>query len=273
MQVNDIVVFRGGGDVATGSIQKLHRTGFKVVVLEMEKPLCIRRYVSCAQAIVEGEIQVEDFKAIKVNSLEEIKKCWTNNEVPVLIDPKALIVDKIKPLAVVDATLAKKNIGTSKKMAPITIALGPGYVAGKDVDVVIETNRGHDLGRLIFKGSAQKNTSIPGNIMGYTSERILRSPDDGEIKVIKDIGSIVKKDQVVAYVSDKKVVSKLDGMVRGMIANKSYVKRGLKIGDVDPRVVIENTKTISDKARLIGGGTLEAILILSRRIRDGYRNA
>lgn len=273
MQANNIVVFRGGGDVATGSIQKLFRTGFKVLVLEMEKPLCIRRYVSSAQAIFDGEVKIEDFVAKKVENIDEIKKCWEDEKVPVFVDPNADIIKELKPLAVVDETLAKRNIGTNKDMAPITIALGPGYVAGIDVDVVIETNRGHDLGRLIFEGPAQKNTGIPGNIKGFTSERILRSPDEGEIEVIKDIGSEVKKGETLAYVNGKEVKSALDGMVRGMIGNGSYVTKELKIGDVDPRVNKRNTKTISDKARLIGGGCLEAILIYKRRLENGHRNS
>lgn len=270
---DNIIVFRGGGDVATGSIQKLHRTGFKVLVLEKEKPLCIRRYVSCAQAIYDGEIKIEDFYAKKVQTVKEIEDCWKEGKVAVYVDPKATILNEISPLAVVDGTIAKKNIGTSKDMAPITVALGPGYIAGKDVDIVIETNRGHDLGRLIFEGPAQENTGIPGNINGYTYERVLYSPDEGEIEVIEDLGSVVKKDQVLAIVNGKKIKSKLDGMVRGMINNKSYVTKGLKIGDVDPRVIEKNINTISDKARLIGGGCLEAILILKRRLEDGYRNS
>lgn len=273
MPLNNIVVFRGGGDVATGSIQKLFRTGFKVLVLEMKKPLCIRRYVSTAQAIFDGEVRIEDFTARKVENLDQIKKAWDENVVPVFVDPKAEILEELKPMAVVDGTLAKKNIGTNKNMADITIALGPGYEAGVDVDYVIETNRGHDLGRLIFEGFAEKNTGIPGNIKGFTSERILRAVDDGEIQVIEDIGSVVKKDQVVALVNGKEIKSQLDGMVRGMIGNGSFVTKGLKIGDVDPRVIPKNAKTISDKARLIGGGCLEAILIGKRRIENGYTNS
>lgn len=270
MKLNNIVVFRGGGDVATGSIQKLYRTGFKVLVLEMENPLCIRRYVSCAQAIIDGQIEVEGMLSKKVNNLNEIKKAWEDDIVPVYIDKNADIIKELKPLAIVDATLAKRNIGTNKSMAPITVALGPGYVAGIDVDVVIETNRGHDLGRLIFDGLAQKNTGIPGNINGYTTERILRSPANGVIEVIYDLGSVVKKGQVLARVDGKEVKSSLDGIVRGMIKNGSYVTKGLKIGDVDPRVIQKNINTISDKARLVGGGTLEAILILKRRIENGH---
>ncbi len=229
MPLNNIVVFRGGGDVATGSIQKLFRTGFKVLVLEMEKPLCIRRYVSTAQAIFDGEVQIEDFTARKVSSLEQIKKAWEENVVPVFVDPKAEILEELKPMAVVDGTLAKKNIGTNKNMADI--------------------------------------------IKGFTSERILRALDEGEIQVIEDIGSVVKKDQVVALVNGKEIKSQLDGMVRGMIGNGSYVTKNLKIGDVDPRVIPKNAKTISDKARLIGGGCLEAILIGKRRIENGHTNS
>lgn len=270
--LKDIVIFRGGGDVATGSIQKLYRTGFRVLVLEMPKPLCIRRYVSCAQAVIDGEIEIEGMKAIRVENIEDAKKAWNEDIVPVLVDPKGESIEKLNPLAVVDGTLAKKNIGTNKSMAPITIALGPGYEAGKDVDIVIETNRGHDLGRLIFKGPAQKNTGVPGNIKGFTSERILRSPAYGKIEVIHDIGAVVKKGDILAKVDGKPVKSGLDGMIRGMITNHSKVFKGLKVGDVDPRVIKKNAKTISDKARLIGGGTLEAILILKRRINHGSRS-
>lgn len=268
----DIVIFRGGGDVATGSIQKLYRTGFKVLVLEMPKPLCIRRYVSCAQAVIDGETEIEGMKAVRVENLKEVEKAWDEDEVPVLIDPKGEAIEKLKPLAVVDGTLAKKNIGTNKSMAPITIALGPGYVAGSDVDIVIETNRGHDLGRLIFEGPAQKNTGKPGNIKGFTTERILRAPDKGRIQVIHDIGDVVKKGDILAKVGGKPVKAGLDGMIRGMITDGSEVFKGLKVGDVDPRVKKENARTISDKARLVGGGTLEAILILKRRIKDGSRS-
>ena len=264
--MNDLVIFRGGGDVATGSIQKVYRAGFKVLILEREKPLCIRRYVACAEAMVTGESKIEDMIIKKVSNLEEIKSCWASDIIPIIADENAEYVKKLKPIAVVDGILAKKNIGTSKDMAPITIALGPGFVAGKDVDVVIETNRGHDLARLIFEGEPEKNTGVPGNIGGYTIQRILRSPSDGTIKVIKDIGEVVCKGEVVATVDGKEVKSGLDGMVRGMIADGSEVNKGLKIGDVDPRINKTNAVTISDKARAIGGGTLEALLILKRRI-------
>lgn len=264
--MNNLVIFRGGGDVATGSIQKLFRSGFKVLILEKEKPLCIRRYVSCASAMFEDQVQIEDMLVKKVYNLEGIEKAFEENIIPIIADEQGEYIKILKPLALVDAILAKKNLGTKIDMAPITIGLGPGFTAGEDVDVVIETNRGHDLARLIFQGKAEADTGKPGNIQGYTSERLLRASDDGEIKVLKDIGEIVKKDEVVAVVKGKEVKSGLDGMIRGMIGDGSKVFKGLKIGDVDPRVVKENAVTISDKARAIGGGTLEAILILKRRL-------
>lgn len=263
---NNIVIVRGGGDIATGTIQKLHRSGFKVLILEIDSPQCIRRTVTCAEAIYTGETQVEDIKVKKSENVEEIKKLWDENIVPIVVDPEGKYISKIEPMCVVDGILAKKNLGTTIDMADITIGLGPGFCAGKDVDIVIETNRGHDLGRLIFEGEPEKNTGNPGNIKGFTTERILRSPDNGNIKVLKDIGSFVKKDEIVAYVNEKEVLSGLDGMVRGMIRDGSKVFEGMKIGDVDPRVNLENTKTISDKARAIGGGVLEAILIKKQEL-------
>lgn len=266
--MNDLVIFRGGGDVATGAIQKVYRSGFRVLILEKDKPLCIRRHVASASAMFEGEVSIEDFRVRRVYELSGIEKAWAEDYIPIIEDEKGLYIEKLKPLAVVDGILAKKNLGTYRQMAPITIGLGPGFEAGVDVDVVIETNRGHDLGRLIFEGKPQANTGVPGSIQGFTKERILRSPADGKIKVLEDIGQVVKKDQVLALVGDKEVKSGLDGMVRGMIGDGSYVTEGLKIGDVDPRVVKVNAVTISDKARAIGGGVLEAILILRRRLEN-----
>lgn len=271
--MNDLVIFRGAGDVATGSIQKLYRTGFRLLLLERETPLCIRRNVALAQAMIEGEWTVEDVTARKVTNIEEIEKCWDENVVPIIADEDGYYIKKLKPLAVIDGILAKKNYGTNKNMAPITIGLGPGFCAGKDCDVVIETNRGHNLGRLIFEGEPEADTKNPGNIEGFTTERILRASDDGNIKVLKDIGSFVEKGETVAMVGDLPIKAALDGMVRGMINDGFYVKKGLKIGDVDPRRVLRNAKTISDKARLIGGGCLEAVLILRRRLYNGERNS
>ncbi|WP_425448766.1 selenium-dependent molybdenum cofactor biosynthesis protein YqeB [Dethiothermospora halolimnae] len=259
-----IVIVRGGGDIATGVIQKLHRSGFKVLVLEIEKPLVIRRTVSIAQGIFDGEIIIEDIKGVKVDNVAEIKEEWDKNNIPIIIDRNCSIIDKIKPRVLVDAIMAKKNIGTTKTMADITIGLGPGFKAGEDVDVVIESNRGHDLGRLIFDGYAEKNTGIPGKIMGYTKERVIKSPATGIIKHISSIGDNVKKGEVIAKVGEEPVYSKLDGTLRGLIMEGLYVSEGLKIADVDPRGIKKHCYSISEKARAIGGGVLEAILYKMR---------
>ena len=261
----NLVIVRGGGDVATGTIQKLNRVGFDVLVLEIEKPTCIRRNVAVAQAIFDREIQIEDIRAIKCENIDQIQRAFDDNLIAVAVDPEGKLIEKLKPICLIDGILAKKNLGTDRKMAPITIGLGPGFEAGSDVDLVIETNRGHDLGRLIFEGPAAVNTGNPGNINGFTTERILRAPASGKVHIIKDLGSVVKKGDVVAEVAGKEVLAGLDGMVRGMINEGLEVYSGMKIGDVDPRVIPRNAKTISDKSRLIGGGALEGLLIMKRR--------
>lgn len=264
--MKEIVIVRGGGDIASGVIQKLYRCGFKVLVLDIENPTCIRRAVSFSEALFEDEIEVEGIKSVRVRNLEEIEDAWKNNKVPVIIDPKGSYINLLKPKAVVDGILAKKNLGTYINMAPITIALGPGFEAGKDVDVVIETNRGHNLGRLIFNGEAQADTGAPGNIGGYTKERVIYSPCDGVINNVREIGDIVKKEEPLAYVGDYIVRATIDGVLRGIIRNNSKVYEGLKIADIDPRLEErKNCFTISDKARTIGGGVLEALIYLIRQ--------
>lgn len=265
MRNKNLVIVRGGGDVATGSIQKLNRVGFDVLVLESLHPTCIRRKVSVAQAVYDGVVEIEDIRAVRCENVEDMKAAFRKSYVAVAVDPQGKFIESLAPLAVVDGIIAKKNLGTNRQMAPITVGLGPGFTAGVDCDVVIETNRGHDLGRLIFEGTASENTGNPGNIQGFTTERILRASATGIIRVLHDIASVVKKEQVVAEVEGHPIKAGLDGMVRGMIRDGSEVFEGMKVGDVDPRVVPKNAETISDKARLIGGGTLEAILILKHR--------
>ena len=199
---NDIVIVRGGGDLASGTIQKLHRSGFRVLVLEVPKPTSIRRDVSFSEVVYEGEVEIEGIKAVHVCSLSEIEEAFRNKKVPVIIDEEGKYIKIIKPKIVVDAIIAKKNMGTTKDMADITIALGPGFTAGEDVDVVIETTRGHNLGRLIFHGQATKNTGIPGTIMGYSKERVIYSPCAGVMKNVLDIGAVVEKDEVIAYIGE-----------------------------------------------------------------------
>lgn len=258
-----IVVVRGGGDIASGTIQKLHRSGFKVLVLEVEKPTAIRRNVAFSDAIYNGETSVEGIKAVRVNNLEEIQKAFENEVIPIIVDSEGEYIKKVNPIAVVDAILCKRNLGTNKDMAPITVALGPGFNAGVDVDVVIETMRGHKLGRLIFDGYAMENTGVPGEISGYTKERVIYSNASGIIKNLKSIGDIVKKGDILALIGEIEVKATIDGLLRGIIKEGTDVYEGLKIADIDPRLKeIENYTTISDKARNIGGGVLEGILLL-----------
>ncbi|MFL0267085.1 selenium-dependent molybdenum cofactor biosynthesis protein YqeB [Candidatus Clostridium radicumherbarum] len=264
--IKDCVIVRGGGDIATGTIQKLYRSGFNVLILETKNPTSIRRTVCFSEAVYDGQSTVEGIKAVLVQSQEEIFKAWENRFIPLVVDEKGIYIDIIRPEIVVDAILAKKNLGTNRAMAPTTIALGPGFYAGKDVDVVIETMRGHNLGRLIFEGPAIENTGIPGEIGGHSKERVIHSKDTGIIKNIKTIGNVVKANETIAYIGETEVKATIDGVLRGLIREGSYVNNGLKIADIDPRLAeLDNYNTISDKARNIGGGVLEAILLLKNQ--------
>lgn len=262
---NDLIIVRGGGDIASGTVHRLVRCGFKVLVLEVEQPTVIRRTVSFAQAVFDGETEVEGIRAVRVKSAGDALLEAERKRVPVIIDEPGDSIHVLKPEMVVDAVLAKKNIGTYATMAPIVIGLGPGFTAGEDVHAVIETNRGHNLGRLILKGSAEPNTDNPGEIGGYSVERIIRSPAKGLVKTTASIGDIVEKGQIVAYVGEVPVPAPLDGVLRGLIQNGLTVGDGLKIGDIDPRKHTEYCFSISDKARAIAGGVLEAILYLQHQ--------
>lgn len=260
-----IVVVRGGGDIASGIIHRLHKSGYKIVILEIEKPTVIRRTVSFTQAVYDNEIIIEGVKAVKVSNIEEVHKELENKNIPLLVDSKGAFIKEIKPYIVVDAILAKKNIGTTINFAPIIIGVGPGFEAGKDVHAVIESNRGHNLGRVILEGSAEPNTGIPGNIAGFSSERVIRSHKEGIIKHRKRIGDIVSKGEVIGYIDDSNILAPIDGVLRGFIQEGISVPIDFKIGDVDPRGIVEYCFTISDKARAIGGAVLEAILYLSNK--------
>lgn len=254
-----IIVVRGGGDMATGVVQKLYRAGFAVLILETPTPTAIRRSVALCEAVYDGIAKVEDVTCCRLDNTDQLEDCWKAGNVPLLIDPKSDTISKIKPSAVVDAILAKRNTGTSMEMAEITIALGPGFCAGKDVHVVIETTRGHDLGRLILQGSAKPNTGIPGEICGKSAERVLRAPCSGTIVAKRQIGEVVKQNEVLFTVDAQEVCAPFDGLIRGMIRSDLQVPKNMKISDIDPRTDID-TNTISDKARCIGGAVLEAYL-------------
>jgi xanthine dehydrogenase accessory factor len=257
---SEIVVIRSGGDIGSAVAHKLHRSGFKVLILEIPKPLAIRRRVAFCEAIFDDEVCVEGVYGKRVQDLKTVHEAWNNDSIPVLVDGNVNIIKKLEVHVLVDAILAKKNINTSKDMAAFTIGLGPGFTAGKDVHAVIETNRGHDLGRIIFSGEAEKDTGIPGVIQGYAEERILRASASGIVKGVKDIGELVEAEEVVLYVGEYPVTSRIKGVIRGCIRDGMEVTKGMKIGDVDPRGNIRNCYTISDKARCIAGGVLEAIL-------------
>ncbi|MDP3385927.1 MAG: selenium-dependent molybdenum cofactor biosynthesis protein YqeB [Eubacteriales bacterium] len=268
MKYRECVIVRGGGDIATGTIYRLHQAGFKVIILEIKNPTAIRRTVSFSQAIFDGEMAVEGVRSRLCANVEQIKQAHIDHVIPIVIDPEGVLIDQYKPLAVIDAVLAKKNLGTSKDMADIVIALGPGFLAGVDSHAVIETNRGHNLGRVIYNGEAEENTGIPGSIDAITWDRVVYSPDEGPINVYKDIESIVEVGDLLAEVNGNIVVSNISGLVRGMIQQGTSVFKGMKIADVDPRGSKVDCHTISDKARSIGGAVLEAILHLEMAIKE-----
>lgn len=258
-----IIIVRGGGDIASGTINRLYNMGFRVLVLEIPKPNFIRRKVCYGEAVYEGEFSLEGAVSKIAHSLEEIYSVWEEGKIPVYIDPEMKILEKLSPDVIIDGILAKRNLGMSKDIAPITIGLGPGFEAGKDVHAVIETNRGHNLGRVIYKGKAAENTGVPGIIQGYGKERVIYAPAEGILKTVHDIGDIVKKDEVIAYIGNEPVKASLTGLIRGMIREGSFVKKGLKISDIDPREnQLENCYTISDKARTVSGGAAEAVFFL-----------
>ena len=263
--MKDLIIVRGGGDLATGTIYKLKKSGFPVLILEAPNPSAIRRNVAFCEAVYQGSQTVEDMTCHLANSPEEAKVMLEEGKLAVLVDPKGESIPMLKPLAVVDGILAKKNLGTNREMAPITVALGPGFVAGRDVDAVIETKRGHHLGRVLWSGSTAPNTGIPGIIGGYGRERVIHCPAEGILWNVKKITDSVSRGEVIARVETKDgivpVEATLDGILRGLIRDGYPVKVGFKMADIDPRLnELENCFTISDKARCIAGGVLEAIL-------------
>ena len=254
-----MILIKGAGDLATGIAYRLKKSGFDIVMTEIDKPTTVRRTVAFSQAVFDNEIVIE---GIKVNNINEIYKEINQGNIPIIIDEKAEIIKELRPDVVVDAIIAKKNLGTNIKDAPIVIGVGPGFEAKVDCHLVVETKRGHYLGKVIEEGSAIPNTGVPGNIGGYTKERIIRASSNGKIKPVVSIGDFVKKGDVVAYVDGVEVLAQIDGIVRGMLQEGIEVFKGMKSGDIDPRCEKDHCFTISDKARSIGGGVLEAIMYM-----------
>ncbi len=265
-----LIIVRGGGDIATGTIYTLRRCGFPVLVLETKCPTAIRRHVSFSEAVYDGASLVEDMTCILADSYERAVEIITAGHVAMMVDEECRILDKARPWALVDAILAKKNLGTNRDMAPKTIALGPGFTAGSDADLVIETMRGHDLGRIIENGAALPNTGAPGDVLGITGDRVIHAAHDGVLLNTVQIGEIVEKGQTLAVIRNDEgefpVTATIPGVLRGLIRSGFDVKKGLKIADIDPRLSErENCFTISDKARCIAGSVLAGLLYLERR--------
>jgi xanthine dehydrogenase accessory factor len=256
-----IIAIKGAGEMASAVAWRLYMANLRrIFMLEIGNPLAVRREVSFCEAVHDGWKKVEGVKAVLVKNRHEIRKCWEDDAVAVLVDPRWQSLRHLKVNVSVDAILAKKNLGTKMSEADLVIGLGPGFTAGKDVHYVIETNRGHDLGRIITSGAAEPNTGIPGSIQGHAEQRVLRAPGDGIFEAQRQIGDCVNQDEVMGSVRDLKVKAGIDGVVRGLIRSGHRAKRGLKLGDIDPRGERSYCYTISDKARAIGGSVLEAIL-------------
>jgi xanthine dehydrogenase accessory factor len=261
-KLNELIIgIKGAGEMATGTACRLFQSNFKrIFMMETANPLAVRRQVAFCEAIHDDQMIVEGITAKKIFLPDEIQEAWDNNTIPVIADPDWESIKAVHPHVIIDAIIAKKNLGTNQSEAPLVVSLGPGFEAGKDVHIAIETNRGHNLGRLILSGFPEPNTGIPGNTNGYTEERVLRAPCAGIFKSNLDIGAIVKQDQVLGHVDNTPVKTQINGVLRGQIRNNSQVEYKLKIGDIDPRGKIEYCDMISEKARAIGGSVLEAIL-------------
>lgn len=262
-----LALIRGAGDIASGAAMRLWRCGIDVVMTDLARPTAIRRTVAFSDAIVHGETTVEGLRAVRAENAAEAKKLLREGVLPVLADPECACREELAPDALVDAILAKRNLGTKIDDAPIVVGVGPGFTAGEDCHAVVETMRGHTLGRVIYSGSALPNTNIPGLIGGFAGERVLRAPADGIFVQKLEIGASVRTGDIAGTVNGVPMLCQIDGMLRGILPDGTPVARGMKSGDVDPRGKREYCDLVSDKALAIGGGVLEAILSLTGALR------
>lgn len=261
------VVIRGGGDIATGIALRLYRSGMAVCLCEIPAPTAIRRTVCFSEAVRLGETTVEGITA-RCCHVEEVPDLLEQGMIPVLIDPAGESIPALAPDVVVDAILAKRNLGTTMDMAPVVIGVGPGFTAGEDCHAAVETMRGHYLGRVLYEGSPLENTAVPGLIGGYAGERVLRAPADGVFQAVGQIGDQVREGDVAGYVDGVPMRCMISGVLRGILPDGTVVHKGMKSGDVDPRCAIDHCFCASDKALAVGGGVLEAILNLSDILVD-----
>ena len=255
-----VILVRGAGDLATGVVHRLHQSGFKVIMTERPEPLAVRRAVSFCEAVWDGEKTVEGLTARLAESIDQAADMLNRRELPVLVDPELDCLAAIAPQVIVDACLAKRNTGLKKDMAPLTMGMGPGFKAPDEVHMAIETNRGHNLGRVYYQGEPAADTGAPGNILGFTKERVFRAPCDGKFVPSVALGDRVQKGETLAMVEGEPIIAQVGGVIRGMIRPEVMVTKGLKVGDVDPRDKVEHLNLISDKARALGGAVLEGIM-------------
>jgi xanthine dehydrogenase accessory factor len=254
------VLVRGGGEMATGIVHRLHQCHMNVLITEIAVPTAVRRTVAFAEAVYHGYQVVEGVRATKVSSAEEAGTQWENRNIPLMVDPDARIRTRLLPVVLVDAIMAKRNTGTRISDAPLVIGVGPGFTAGIDVHAAVESNRGYHLGRVIWNGAAENDTGIPSPVAGFTNARVLRTPCGGRFRALRDIGDTVKEGETVAEVEGIPIRAEITGIIRGMLKDGIEVIEGAKAGDIDPRGEREYCYSISDKARAIAGGVLEAIL-------------
>lgn len=263
-----LALIRGAGDLASGIALRLYRSGVKIVMTDLERPMAIRRTVAFSDAILHGTMTVEDVTATYARDVQQAREILAQGMIPVFADPECRCRELLKPDVIIDAILAKRNLGTRITDAPIVIGVGPGFTAGEDCHAVVETMRGHTLGRVIYRGSALPNTNIPGLIGGFAGERVLRAPADGIFESTHRIRDLVKEGETVGFVALEPMKATISGVLRGLIADGAEVKKGHKCGDVDPRGEVAYCDTVSDKASAIGGGVLEAVLHLSGALCD-----
>ena len=258
-----LCVIRGAGDIATGIALRLWRAGLRVVCCDLPVPTSIRRTVCLSEAIRLGQTRVEDARGVRAETAAEALSVVAGGDIAVMADPEAACVAELAPDVVVDAILAKRNLGTTRDMAPTVVGVGPGFTAQVDCDACVETMRGHYLGRVYYTGSPIPNTAVPGLIGGYAGERVMRAPADGVFEPVVEIGDEVVAGQTCATVAGEPMPATIDGVVRGLLQTGVRVTRGMKSGDVDPRMHSEYAECVSDKALAVGGGVLEAVLALS----------
>ncbi len=258
---NIMVCIKGAGEMASGVAWRLWQANIRrIFMLEIPQPLAVRRKVSFCEALYDGRIEIDGVPACPAEGAAGIHRAWEKGCIAVSIDPRWKLIAEMAPQVVIDAILAKRNLGTKMKDAPLVIGIGPGFQAGADVHLVIETNRGHNLGRVLDSGAAEADTGIPGEIGGYTRERVLRSPGTGIFSTTRTIGELVRQGEAVGEVNGRQVSAGVNGIIRGLIRGGIEVDSGVKLGDIDPRADASYCSTVSDKALAIGGAALEAIL-------------